>query len=53
MYYKDQLNIYYLAFNTYLLTNIEDKAIGFITVQVDNILIAADKWFLDKEKEEL
>ena len=43
----------HLTFNTCLLTNIEDKATGFIAVQVDNILITANKQFLVKEATEL
>ena len=53
VYYKDQLNIHYLAFNTCLLTNIEEKATSFIAVQVDNILIATNEQFLVKKAIEL
>ena len=53
VYYKDQLNIHYSAFNTCLLANTEDKATSFIAIQVDNTLIATNKQFLVKEATEL
>ena len=43
------------AFNAYLLANTEteDKIISFITIQVDDTLITANKQFLIKEATEL
>jgi len=52
-YYKDQLNMRHSAFDACLLANTEDEATGFIAVQVDDTLIAANKQFLVKEAAEL
>ena len=45
--------MHHSAFDACLLTNTEDKVISFITVQVDNTLIAANEQFLVKEATEL
>ena len=41
------------SFNACLLANTEDKAIGFIAIQVDDMLFAANEQFLVKEAVEL